>query len=169
MKKFFVVFICFILTAVSGCKQEDLINISVFISRFNRISDEPIDKKSICAIERNDTLVYNFVPENTYLLTIECENDSKRIKRCSLAASRDKNLNEEKFFSYCKHIIMSFEKADEKYALDILKDFSFKKGNSSKKYEFYFYTFSANSIGVFFTVDSTRLITPPTTDAKLYE
>lgn len=169
MKKFFVLFLCFVLIFVSGCKQEDLINTSIFISRFNRLSDETIDKKSICAIERNDTLIYNFVLEETYLLTIECENDSKKIKRCCLAASKDKNLNEETFFSYCKYIIMSFEKSDESYALNILNDFSFKKGHFTKNYEFYFYCLSLNSVGVFFTVDSTRLITPETTNSKLNE
>lgn len=159
----------FILLFTCGCKENELISVPMFIARFNRISDSRIDRKNICAVENGDTLVYSFLPDGVFLLTLRAQKNSGRIKQCSVTSEKTKELRESDFFQKCAEVIASYEKCDVSHAEDILASFSFKKGDSSARDGFFRIYFSVNEVAVHFSIESSRLNEERTTDKKLYE
>lgn len=157
------------LAFASGCREKELISVPIFISRFNKISDERVDKKNICALEDGDNLVYNFLLGENILLTLKSQKESGRIFQCTVTAQREKALDEKKFFDICADVIRSYEKVDKDHTENILRSFSFKKGEASAKDGFYRIDFLANEAAVFFSVESSRLNSEKVTDNKLYE
>lgn len=168
MKKF--VLISFVLLFIlSGCRQNDLISAPIFISRFNKISDEKIDDKNICAAEEEDELVYNFLIKRIYLITLRTEKQSGRIKQCTVTSQNSKNLEEDDFFELCGQVVSAYGKIERKNAEEMLKDYSFKKPEKSSRSGFLRFDFTFNETAAFFSVESSRLNREKVTDKKLYE
>lgn len=169
MKKIF----CFILIScvlfLYSCKQEDLINVPIFISRFNKINDEKIQKDELYAVEENENLKYNFLLNENYLLTLKSDKQNGEIKSICITCKNDKTFSETSFRNLCLKALMSYEKIDEKQAENILNNFDFSTNIFSKKIDFFYYSFIRNSVCISFFAESSRLNEEPLTDPKLVE
>ena len=167
MKKITAVLLSFCLLIFSSCKQEDLININIFVKRFNNISAENIETKDIKAFEENENLIYNFLLYGNILLTLTCDKNTNRIKSCSITAKKN-DFSKDIFRDCCQNMIIAFEKLSKKDAETVLKKFNFKETLFLEEGFFYYY-FSTNDVSYFFNVDSKRLVEEYVTDQKLYE
>lgn len=168
MKKLYAVLLIVCLVFACGCRENELISVPVFIGRFNKVSDGKIDKKNLCAVEEEDTLIYSFLLDDNLLLTLKSQKESGRIKQCSVTAL-NKNTDEESFFEKCREVIIAYEKCDKNHAENVLRDFSFKNKEFSAKDGFYRLDFLINDAAVYFCICSSRLNPEKTTDLKLYE
>ena len=169
MKKLFCFILIFCVLSLCSCKQEDLINVPIFISRFNKINDEKIQKNELCAVEENDILKYNFLLNENYLLTLTTDKQSGKIKSICVTCKNDKTFSENYFRNLCLNTLMSYEKISRKDAENILYNFDFSTNIFSKKIDFFYYSFVRNSLCISFFAESSRLNEEPATDAKLIE
>lgn len=171
MKKIICVILSFTILFLCGCRNEELINIHVFIDRFNRTDTVTrLNSKELYANEYNNEVKYNFLIDSNYLLTVRSDNSSGKIKGCYITMRFNIGNSSKKFVSICKNVMIAYEKIKAENAEKILKDFNMdnckNRDNFSKAIGEYKYSFYKNSYGLSFNIESIRLSNESTTALK---
>ena len=181
MKKFVSLFCVFILLFLSSCVQEDLIDVYVFVDRFNNLKlFEKLSEDQFYATENSGEISFDFLIDSKFLLSVVSDENTQKIKRCFVTYEYENNnmsldsQTKDAFFTLCLSTISSYTDCSIKEAEEIMKKIGFDKEallsnpkNRSCTYGFNSYHFFFNKFGFSFTVESTRLNEPDPTDPRL--
>ena len=181
MKKFISLFCVIILLFLSSCVQEDLIDVYVFVDRFNNLKvTDKISEDEFYATKENGEISFDFLIDSKFLLSVISDENTQKIKRCFVTYEYENNnmssdaQTKDTFFTLCVSTVSSYIGCSVKEAEEMMKKIGFGKDNLLSNLKnrsctegFYTYHFYCNRFGFSFTVESTRLNEPDPTDPRI--